>query len=143
MDNSQSQGGNSAGGSGNQSGAGAGDQAGDLSQNSAGGQGGETSDTNNNPDGGGVREYDPVYAPNFIDGNNNDGQDIQLETKDGDQPLKEGEFQENPNGNVTVPYNEVFSDYANAASRALNQDYIPLGLKDVIRTYFSSLDPNQ
>jgi hypothetical protein len=42
-----------------------------------------------------------------------------------------------------VPYNEVFSDYSEAANRALDQDYIPLGLRDVVRDYFSSLEPGQ
>jgi hypothetical protein len=44
---------------------------------------------------------------------------------------------------VTVPYNQVFSDYSNAANQALERDYIPLGLRDVVRDYFSSLEPRQ
>ncbi len=41
----------------------------------------------------------------------------------------------------TVPYNQVFGDYRNAASEALSRDYIPLGMKGYIRDYFSSLEP--
>ncbi|MBK6712472.1 MAG: hypothetical protein IPG51_19405 [Chloroflexi bacterium] len=41
----------------------------------------------------------------------------------------------------TVPYNQVFGDYRNAASEALSGDYIPLGMKGYIRDYFSSLEP--
>ncbi len=51
--------------------------------------------------------------------------------------MQEGNFAENPNGQVTVPYNQVFSNYANAANRALDSDYVPLGLRDVVRDYFT------
>ncbi len=40
-----------------------------------------------------------------------------------------------------VPYTQVFGDYRNAANEALQDDYIPLGLKGYIRDYFSSLEP--
>jgi hypothetical protein len=142
LDNSQGTGGNSSEGSDGQSGGGAGNAEGDLGQNSTGGSRDPNASANNEPDGSGVREYEPIFAPNSIDSEGN-GEEIQLDTSEGDQPLTDGEFQENPTGNTMVPYNEVFSNYADAASRALNQDYIPLGLRDVIRDYFSSLDPNQ
>jgi hypothetical protein len=41
----------------------------------------------------------------------------------------------------TVPYEQVFGDYQDAANEALQDDYIPLGLKGYIRDYFSSLEP--
>lgn len=96
---------------------------------------------NNNPDGQGEGQYDPVYAPRRIGGTGND--QIVLEPEPGDVPSVEGEFAENPTGNVSVPYNQVFSDYSNAANRALESDYIPLGLRDVVRDYFSSLEPRR
>jgi multidrug efflux pump subunit AcrA (membrane-fusion protein) len=40
-----------------------------------------------------------------------------------------------------VPYDQVFGDYRNAAYQALEDDYVPLGLKSTIRDYFSSLEP--
>jgi hypothetical protein len=42
-----------------------------------------------------------------------------------------------------VPYNQVFSDYSNAANEAMESDYIPLSLRDVVRDYFASLEPGQ
>jgi hypothetical protein len=42
-----------------------------------------------------------------------------------------------------VPYDEVFSDYSDAANQALENDYIPLGMKDVVRDYFTSIEPGQ
>ncbi len=55
----------------------------------------------------------------------------------------EGNYVDNPDGDALVPYNQVYSDYRNAANRALDSDYIPLGLRDVVHDYFSSLEPGQ
>ena len=41
----------------------------------------------------------------------------------------------------TVPYQQVFGDYRDAANEALQDDYIPLGLKGYVREYFTSLEP--
>ncbi|MCZ7544429.1 MAG: hypothetical protein M5R40_13275 [Anaerolineae bacterium] len=40
-----------------------------------------------------------------------------------------------------MPYSEVFGDYANAVDEAMESGRIPLGLRGVIREYFSSLEP--
>lgn len=40
-----------------------------------------------------------------------------------------------------VPYQQVFGDYRDAANQALEDDYIPLGLKGYVREYFTSLEP--
>lgn len=40
-----------------------------------------------------------------------------------------------------VPYQQVFGDYRDAANEALQDDYIPLGLKGYVREYFTSLEP--
>ncbi|MBI5667023.1 MAG: hypothetical protein HZC41_03375 [Chloroflexi bacterium] len=98
-------------------------------------------DTGNNPDGTGEGQFDPVYAPRRIGGQGDD--QVVLEPDAGNVPSVEGEFAENPTGDASVPYNQVFSDYADAANRALESDYIPLGLRDVVRDYFSSLEPRQ
>lgn len=98
-------------------------------------------ETNNDPDGEGERDFDPIFAPQRIGGQGGNG--IELEPDGGNSPIVEGEFSENPTGNVTVPYNEVFSDYNDAASEALEQDYVPLGMRDVIRDYFTSIEPGQ
>jgi hypothetical protein len=55
----------------------------------------------------------------------------------------EGEMGDNPAGRSVVPYNEVYSDYADAASQALESGHVPLNLRSVVRDYFSSLDPEQ
>jgi hypothetical protein len=68
---------------------------------------------------------------------------MQLDPDASDSPTEQGEFTENPDGQVTVPYNQVFSDYADDANRALDSDYVPLGLRDVVRNYFTSLEPQR
>ncbi len=126
--------------------AGAGDGQGDLGEDvSAGGAGGsdasDTAEANNNPDGLGVGEYEAIFAPQTQNGSGDD--ELRLSTDPSEVPAAEGEFAANPTGRSTVPYNEVFSDYANAANRALESDYIPLGMRDLIRQYFSSLEPTR
>jgi hypothetical protein len=96
---------------------------------------------NNNPDGSGQEQYDPVYAPQRIGGQSSE--EIQLDPNASDAPVTEGQFAENPTGNTSVPYNQVFNDYSRAANEALQQDYIPLGLRDVVRDYFTSLEPRR
>jgi len=44
-------------------------------------------------------------------------------------------------GQAAVPYREVYADYAAQAGAALEGSYIPLGLKQYVRDYFSSLEP--
>ena len=40
-----------------------------------------------------------------------------------------------------MSYREVYADYAAQAGAALEGSYIPLGLKQYVRDYFSSLEP--
>ena len=44
-------------------------------------------------------------------------------------------------GQVLVPYHEVYYHYLDTANRAMEQSYIPSGLKDYVREYFSRLEP--
>lgn len=112
-----------------------------------GSQFGDTSgfaDTGEEQQGGGTAGGEGIFeeifaprAPEVPAGSD----EIILQPDTGDTPLREGDLSDNPSGAVTVPYNQVFSDYANSANRALDQDYIPLGLRDVVREYFTSLAP--
>ncbi len=125
-----------------QEGAGAGGGAGDSSDpgvsQSTFNQNPEVS-TENNPDGTGERDFAPIYAPERIGGEG--GEQLFLQPESSDDPAIEGNFAENAAGASTVPYNQVFSDYRSAANRALDSGYIPLGLRDLVRNYFSSLEP--
>ena len=121
--------------------AGAGDSAGNSGQQIGASQG-QQPDQDNNPDGGGLRDYEAIYAPRRLGGEPGD-QTVELEPDASEMPVVEGEFAQNPEGAVSVPYNRVFSNYANAVNRALESDYVPLGLRDVVRDYFTGLEPGQ
>jgi hypothetical protein len=54
----------------------------------------------------------------------------------GDIPLPAPE-----GGRTNVPYREVYAEYATQAVVALEGSYIPLGMKQYVRDYFSSLEP--
>jgi hypothetical protein len=100
--------------------------------------GGDNSDQQNNPDGTGETEFEPIFAPQRL--NTQGNEDIELESGD-NAPIVEGNLQQNPLGQASVPYNQVFQSYSDAASRALNSGYVPLGLRDVVQDYFTSLEP--
>ena len=97
-------------------------------------------DADNNPTGLGEIEYEAIYSPSGIGGGGQD--EIRLRTDPGDTTVAEGEFDDNPLGESRVSYDTVFSEYQNAANRALESDYVPLGLRDVVRDYFTSLEPS-
>jgi len=114
---------------------------GESNNTSLEGGGGEDqgADTDNNPTGEGVSDFESIYNPTGIDGGGNN--ELELESDASDETLREGEFEDNPLGESRVTYDTVFNDYQDAANRALESDYVPLGLRDVVRDYFTSLEP--
>jgi hypothetical protein len=44
-------------------------------------------------------------------------------------------------GQALVPYSQVYQDYLDAANQTMERSYIPPGLKDFVREYFSRLEP--
>ena len=122
--------------------AGAGAGEGDPSNLSRAGSGGEDqgADTENQTTGQRAIEYEAIYSPSGIGGGGDN--EIRLQTDPGDTTVEEGEFDDNPVGESRVSYDTVFSEYQNAANRALDSDYVPLGLRDVVREYFTSLEPS-
>lgn len=121
------------------SGEGAGE--GEASNTAMSGGGGEDqgADTDNETTGEGQIDYEAIYNPTGIEGGG--ANEIELETDASDQPFSEGDFDDNPLGESQVSYDTVFNDYQDAANRALESDYVPLGLRDVVRDYFTSLEP--
>jgi hypothetical protein len=119
------------------SGAGRGEFQGEAS----GGQAGDQMPTDNGPGDGGEVPYDDIYSPQRVGGEGGEDVDIPGDPGAGLPTGVEGDFAENPAGESAVPYNEVYSDYEGAVNEALEGGYVPLGLRDVIRGYFSRLDP--
>jgi len=121
----------------------AGDMAGTDGQDSAAiQQQSGTVSSENNPDGQGEREFEPVFAPRRI-GNAPSAESLFLEPDVSDAPIIEGDFVQNAAGQSVVPYDQVFSQYQRAANSALNTGRVPLALRDIIRNYFSSLEPRR
>ncbi|RMG95341.1 MAG: hypothetical protein D6706_12145 [Chloroflexi bacterium] len=94
--------------------------------------------------GGGHTEN--VYVPPLIDLSEQSGVEIELPAECVANPANCGQLlNETPteftNEGSVVPYNQVFGDYRDAAYEALDDEYIPLALKGLVRDYFSSLEP--
>jgi len=98
-------------------------------------------DTDNGPGDGGITDFEQIYSPQRIGGEGGPEVDVPGDPGAGVPTGAEGDFAENPSGESTVPYDEVFSDYEGSANEALESGYVPLGLRDVVRDYFGRLDP--
>jgi hypothetical protein len=89
-----------------------------------------------------MRDYDTIYSPVRIGGAG--GPEVNLQgvvTNPEGDPVREGAFNEDFSGESRVPYNQVFRQYEASMQEALESDYIPILLRDVIKAYFSSLEP--
>ncbi|MEJ2148861.1 MAG: hypothetical protein P8Z40_05215 [Chloroflexota bacterium] len=114
---------------------------GEFEGETQGGQAGEQMPTDNGPGDGGEVPYDDIYDPQRVGGEGGEQVDIPGDPGAGMPTGVEGNFAENPAGESSVPYNQVYGDYEGAVNEALESGYVPLGLRDVIRQYFSRLEP--
>lgn len=92
-----------------------------------------------------LEDYDSVYAPQHIGG---DGGPFIVPDQQGSdgQGVDIGETPPNPNrptGEATVPYRDVYGQYQDQASTALDNEEIPISMRDYIRQYFGALEPGQ
>jgi hypothetical protein len=101
--------------------------------------GGQQTQPGHHEDAGSGAPYDEVYVPSRFD---EDGAGIEIGREDGEGvPVDSAPLPAPEGGRAGVPYREVYADYADEASAALEGSYIPLGLKQYVRDYFSSLEP--
>jgi hypothetical protein len=88
-----------------------------------------------------VGELDEIYAPR-IDGGSGEVDSVagvpdaqgEVETRQERQSLPAG-------GTAHVPYTDVLPTYREAATAAMEREYVPPGLRDYVKAYFSRLDP--
>ncbi len=81
-----------------------------------------------------------VWAPGPRLGN--EGAQVQLPETGGDSAANPaGRPNPGVGGNATVPYQQVYREYAQAADEAMQRGAVPPALRDYVRDYFSSLDP--
>jgi hypothetical protein len=89
-----------------------------------------------------VGELDSVFAPwqqsqpgepDFLPGR---------QTGEGEETAREGvQPQPGAAGASLVPYAQVYASYAAAAAEAMEREYVPTGLRDYVRDYFTQLEP--
>jgi hypothetical protein len=83
--------------------------------------------------------YDEVYVPYRFD---EGGGGVNVGREGGEGIVAGGVPLPVPQGGrAGVPYREVYAEYAAQAGVALEGSYIPLGMKQYVRDYFSSLEP--
>jgi len=125
-------------GQGNQAGGGGGTQADTLPPANRTG----TADTPTDPNKPfNTGDLDTVYSP-FVTGQGQEefvggqeGQEGQETTNQGQSPQPGAD---NP---ALVPYSQVFQQYLQIAGQAMERAYIPVGLQDYVKEYFSQLEP--
>ncbi len=138
--NQAGQGGSSK--SGNSTGSGSGSGQGTGSSDTTGSEAGSKPiDQNNGPGDGGETTYEPIYAPQRLGGSGGDTVTLPGSgDTNGDIIGQSGVTpgQDNPSH---VPYTQVFAEYVNAYRQAIDSGQVPPQLKDLVRQYFSSLQP--
>jgi hypothetical protein len=89
-----------------------------------------------------VGELDTVFAP-WQQGQPGDPDFLPgRQTGQGQETVRENEQpQPGAPGVATIPYSEVYASYAAAAAEAMEREYVPTGLRDYVRDYFSRLEP--
>ena len=100
---------------------------------------GQQTQPGHHEDAGSGAPYDEVYVPYRFD---EEGAGVDVGREDsGDEgvPVGDAPLPAPEGGRAGVPYREVYADYAAQAGAALEGSYIPLGLKQYVRDYFSSL----
>src|SRR5439155_858593 len=107
------------------------------------GQQGGPMDTNNGPGDGGETSSEQIYDPQRIGGDGGPNVDITGNPGAGAPTGNEGEMASNPNGDSSVPYDQVYGDYSSAVNQAMESGYVPLGLRNLIQLYFGNLNPNK
>ena len=101
-------------------------------------------DFDNGPNESRLGEYDPRYPPIHWGGDGGPMVNPDPQGAEGGLPI--GNAPVNPNQPARpaqVPYNQVYGQYADAAGEALEDTYVPLGLKEYVRNYFGALEPGQ
>ena len=121
-------------------GSGAGDGSGNQDNASGSVAGTAPVDQGNNPDGGGETVFQPISASS-LSGEGGDWIAVPPSGLEGDNITGVGPTDPGSIAPITVPYSEVFPQYQQSANQAIDSGFIPPQYRDLIRSYFSSLEP--
>jgi hypothetical protein len=98
--------------------------------------------TNNGPNEGRTAEYESLYAPIHLGGEGGPIVKPDEQGAEGGMPIGDAPLDPHRDPSAAlVPYDQVYGEYTDAASQALDESYIPLGMKGYIRHYFGALEP--
>lgn len=101
-------------------------------------------ETDNGPSEGRLGEYEAEYPSIHWGGEGGPLVNPDQQGAEGGIPIGEAPLDPNQAPNPSqVPYNQVYGQYSEAASEALEDTYIPLGMKEYVRDYFGALEPGQ
>jgi len=125
----------------NGSGSGAGSGSGSEAQSGqAGSEAGSSPIPQNNGAGdGGESAYEQIYAPALLGGTGSDTLGLPSSGTDGDVVGTSPSTA--TDGESLVPYTNVFSQYEQFNNQAIENGEVPVQFMDIIRNYFSSLQP--
>jgi hypothetical protein len=123
------------------SGSGAGRGTGDSGDAQGPEAGSKPIDQNNGPGDGGEKTYEPIYAPQRLGGSGEDTVTLPGSGDPNGEVMGQSGVTPGTNNASQVPYTQVFAEYANAYRQAIDTGQVPPQLRDLIRQYFSSLEP--
>jgi hypothetical protein len=124
------------------SGSGAGRGEGDGSEGNGGQTAGTTPiQTSNGPGDGGLTPYDSLYVPQRLSGE--DGADVSLPggNTPGETVVGAQERPSSDPGGLQVPYVDALPYYEAVNRQAIDSGQVPLDLRELVRRYFSALEP--
>ncbi len=138
--NAQGQG-NQGNPAGTQSGAGSGSGSGDApDSNQAGSETGSSPIPQNNGAGdGGESAYEQIYAPPLFGGTG--GDTLGLPTSGNEGEVIGTSPTTATDGQSLVPYSEVYGQYNQVNSQAIENGNVPSQFMEIVRNYFSSIQP--
>jgi hypothetical protein len=96
---------------------------------------------NNQAGDGGIQSYEEIYAPQRLGGTSNDEIALPESDKAGDQVIGEGAAAPGDSNPSYVPYIDVLPNYTEAYRRAIESGKVPASLQQLVKKYFSSLEP--
>jgi hypothetical protein len=98
-------------------------------------------DQNNGPGDGGEKTYEPIYSSQRLGGSGEDTVSLPGSGDPNGEVQGQSGVTPGTNNPSQVPYSQVFAEYANAYRQAIDSGQVPPQLRDLIRQYFSSLEP--
>ena len=94
----------------------------------------------NDPDGAGERPYEQIFSPTRLGPGEGDTVTLPPSNMPGDQVTSTGPTDPGQVNSSGVPYESVYTDYAQAYWLAIESGQVPPAMRELVRKYFSSLD---